>query len=327
MLNRLDQAMKTGSVPISATNAYQPLVSVIIPTYNEQEDIRRTLKALAQQNYLNKEVIIVDNASTDRTVEIVFEYVRSHQFKLVRRPVSEGVAASRNVGIMQATGEILLILNADVFPDPGFLDQIVSHYENDCDYLLVESRVANQEQLYARFIESEHHFLYDGQTSINWTEGFSCRKSAALAVGLFPDEIPGAAGEDGVFGERLDKQFRKVIDKSIVVPHVAPGNLREYWRQRLGRGRGISFRRLYLDKALTHQVGIMCGKCTVRALFDTLTIVPVALRAFRISRFSSRGQEDWLPFLWVALVEQWGETIGMWLGLSFFVSRSRRTSS
>lgn len=312
--------------PARDLESKQPLVSIIVPTYNEEADIQRTLDALVNQHYKKRQVIVVDGASTDRTVELVATYKDRLALKVIRQTENKGVASGRNEGIKAASGEILVLLNADVAPEPDFLDKITPHYQNACDYLLVESRVANQEQLYARFIEAEHHFLYDGQTSINWTEGFSCRKSAALAVGMFPEELPGAAGEDGVFGGRLEKRFRKVIDKSIIVPHIAPGNLRDYWRQRLGRGRGISFRRLYLDKASVRQVQVLCIKCTLRALLDMVTIVPVARRAYRISRFSSRGLGDWLAFFWVALVEQWGETIGMLLGLSFFVSRSRKTS-
>ena len=298
-----------------------PSVSIIVPTYNEDADIGRTLAALSNLRYRNKEVIVVDDASTDRTVERVREYVRRCGFKLIRQGSNRGVAAARNEGIKQAAGEIVVILNADVSPEPDFLDRIVPHYRQSCDYLLVESCVANQEYLFPRFLEAEHHFLYDGQAWINWTEGFSCRKSAALAVGLFPEEIPGASGEDAVFGERLERRFLKVIDKTIVVHHIAPATLRAYWRQRLGRGRGISFRRFFLDQGSLLDLSFLSVKFTARALVDTLMIIPIARRALRVSRFSTRGRADWLRFAWATLVERWGETLGMWMGVAYTLGR------
>jgi glycosyltransferase involved in cell wall biosynthesis len=300
---------------------HDPLVSIIVPTYNEAADIVGTLDALSTLRYRNKEVIVVDDASADSTVERVSEYVRRFGFKLTRQPANRGVAAARNEGIRQAAGEIVVILNADVSPDPDFLDRIVPHYRQTCDYLLVESCVANQERLFPRFIEAEHHFLYDGQAWINWTEGFSCRRSAALAVGLFPEQIPGASGEDAVFGERLERRFRKVIDKSIVVHHIAPATLSAYWKQRLGRGRGISFRQFFLHERSLWDLSFLAFKVTARALVDTIMIVPIVRRARHVSRCSPRGRADWLRFTWATLIERWGETLGMWMGVAYILGR------
>ncbi len=54
------------------------------------------------------------------------------------------------MGILEARGEIVAVLNADVRPAPDFLARIVPHYERGADFLLVQSEVSNQDDLFAR---------------------------------------------------------------------------------------------------------------------------------------------------------------------------------
>src|SRR5688572_11069739 len=92
-------------------------VSIIVPTYNEEEDITRTMDALAAITYRPLEVIVVD-ASKDRTPEIIRGYEgRIAGLRLIPQGAKPGVSAARNVGLKAATGDLVVILNADVFPE------------------------------------------------------------------------------------------------------------------------------------------------------------------------------------------------------------------
>jgi len=283
-------------------------ISIIIPTYNEEQDIRRTLDAVTAIEYENKEIIVVDDASTDRTVEIVrtYEPLGVH---VIQQPVNAGVAATRNRGIRVATGEVIVILNADVYPQPDFLTRISRYYENDqCDYLLVEAQITNTEYLYPRYLEAQHHFLYDNQAWINWTEGFSCRKDCAIEVGLFPEKIPGASGEDAVFGENLEKaNYRKVIDRSIVVPHVMPHTYNEYWRQRVGRGRGGPAVLYYVKRNSVQTLRHLLIKNTLITLARIVLIFPVLRYSIRLAKFSQNGGKDIIPFAYAHIVVSFGQ--------------------
>lgn len=294
----------------------EPTVSIIIPTYNEAEDIGRTLDALVQLDYSHKEIIVVD-ASTDNTPRIVQQYER-YGVRLLKQLESRGRAAARNQGIRAAQGEIVVILNADVFPRPDFLRRILPHYQaNGADYLLVESQVANVEFLFPRYLEAQHRYTYQGQTWINWTEGFSCRRDAALAVGLFPETqpIPLCAGADAIFSESLKRHgYRKAIDRSIVVPHVAPHRLGDYWAQRYGRGRGVPLRLHLVD-------GVPLWLLRSHILWNMLTttarillLVPLLIYAWRLARHSPRGQFDVLPFAFARAVEIVANRAGEWAG-------------
>lgn len=294
----------------------EPLVSIVVPTYNEAEDIGRTLDALVQLDYPRREIIIVD-ASTDDTPLIVRQY-EQRGVRLLEQEGSGGRAAARNQGIRAARGEIVVILNADVFPSPDFLRRIISCYqEDDVDYLLVESQVANTQFLFPRYLEAQHRHTYEEQTWLNWTEGFSCRRDAALAVGLFPEThpIPLCAGEDAIFSGSLERHgYRKAINRSIVVPHVAPHRLSAYWSQRYGRGRGVPLRLHLVD-------GVPLWLLRPYILWNLLTtvgrillVVPVLIYAGRLALHSPRKQLDILPFAFARVIEIVANRVGEWVG-------------
>ena len=92
------------------------LISVIIPTLNEEVSLPITLRQLA--DHPDVELIVVDGGSTDRTVEVAQQFT---SYVFVSRP---GRARQMNVGARHATGDILLFLHADAFLLPGALDDI-----------------------------------------------------------------------------------------------------------------------------------------------------------------------------------------------------------
>jgi glycosyltransferase involved in cell wall biosynthesis len=101
----------------------QPTISIIIPTYNEENFLPKLLHSIRKQEYRDKEVIVADANSTDRTRAIAEEYGAK---------VVEGgqVAEGRNNGAKKAKGDIFLFLDADVvMPDAYFLEFIIKEFE------------------------------------------------------------------------------------------------------------------------------------------------------------------------------------------------------
>src|SRR3989344_5384250 len=89
------------------------LVSVIIPVYNEEEDIEECLNTLQEQNYKPIEIIIVDDGSTDKTLEII---KRFKKVKLLKQD-HKGPGAARNFCVKYSKGEIFVFIDADMsFP-------------------------------------------------------------------------------------------------------------------------------------------------------------------------------------------------------------------
>jgi glycosyltransferase involved in cell wall biosynthesis len=90
-----------------------PLVSVIIPAYNAEQFIERTLDSVLSQTYQNLEVIVVDDGSQDRTAEIVSAIAQRDQRVTLLQQSNSGVAAARNLGIEKSQGEFIGPIDAD----------------------------------------------------------------------------------------------------------------------------------------------------------------------------------------------------------------------
>jgi glycosyltransferase involved in cell wall biosynthesis len=94
-----------------------PLVTVIIPTYNRAKMITKTLDSIIAQTYQNFEVIVVDDGSTDDTIQILNEYKQSITrndivFKILQQE-NAGAPAARNHGLKNASGEYLVFFDSD----------------------------------------------------------------------------------------------------------------------------------------------------------------------------------------------------------------------
>lgn len=88
-----------------------PLISVIVPAYNAERTILDTIRSVQQQTFRDLELIVVDDGSTDRTLELV-ERVAEPRLRVVSQP-NAGVSAARNRGIALAAGACLTFLDAD----------------------------------------------------------------------------------------------------------------------------------------------------------------------------------------------------------------------
>lgn len=101
------------------------LVSVIIPTYNEERVISDCLKSLIRQSYQPLEIIIVDDGSTDQTFKIV--KILNSQFSVLKllRQNHKGPGIARNLGAKYSKGEILVFADADMTFDKNFIKDLV----------------------------------------------------------------------------------------------------------------------------------------------------------------------------------------------------------
>lgn len=101
-------------------------VSIITPTFNAQETLQETIKSVQKQNWPNIEHIIVDGASTDRTMEIVEQYY-DHFAKIISER-DAGIYDAMNKGVSVAQGDLIGILNADDQYSPSTVHDIAKSY-------------------------------------------------------------------------------------------------------------------------------------------------------------------------------------------------------
>lgn len=103
--------------------AHNDLVSVTIVTYNSGRFIRRCLESVLAQKYANKEIIVIDNASTDGTIDILEQF--EDRCQIVYNEENLGFAAAQNQAIALASGEWVMTLNPDVLLLAGFMQALV----------------------------------------------------------------------------------------------------------------------------------------------------------------------------------------------------------
>jgi len=90
------------------------LVSIIIPTYNTEKFIRATLQSVQNQTYQNWEMILVDDASTDKTVSVIEEFAKNDsRIKLFKLEKNSGNGFARNIALEKAVGKYIAYLDAD----------------------------------------------------------------------------------------------------------------------------------------------------------------------------------------------------------------------
>ena len=106
-------------------------VSVIIPMYNEEDNINRTLTNVRDvlKNYENYEVLVTDDGSTDRTPEILKNLQEKYaKLRVVRIEKNKGKAHAFNIGLAFAKGKLILSNDADTVPEPDSLNRYINYF-------------------------------------------------------------------------------------------------------------------------------------------------------------------------------------------------------
>lgn len=103
------------SLPARIGDPMMPLVSVVIPAYNVEAYVAEALRSALRQTYPHREVIVVDDGSTDRTLAVIARTRAEHgdpPLTVVRQP-NRGLSAARNAGLRAARGELIAFLDGD----------------------------------------------------------------------------------------------------------------------------------------------------------------------------------------------------------------------
>jgi glycosyltransferase involved in cell wall biosynthesis len=116
------------------TNIKKPLVSIVIPTYNRELFIQKSLESALNQNYSNIEIIVTDNCSTDSTNSIVENYLHDNRIIHLTSKFNSGPVKNWEKGICAASGKYLKILFSDELIKPDAISTLVDKMiENDLD--------------------------------------------------------------------------------------------------------------------------------------------------------------------------------------------------
>lgn len=117
----------------------QPYVTIAVITRNRADSLRRTLHGIQNLNYVNYEVIVVDNASTDMTKSVIEEF----NFNYVFSPRKYGFAKTRQLAVDAAKGEFILWCDDDAVPVVNWVQYYVDRFRSDENIGLIAGKVVN----------------------------------------------------------------------------------------------------------------------------------------------------------------------------------------
>ena len=222
--------------------------SIVIPTYNRKDTLRRCLAAATSQDYPDYEVIVVDDASTDGTDEMVRR--EFPQVRYIRQEPNRGPAAARNRGIEAATGEVIAFTDDDCVPPPGWLSQLadgLSQHHQAAAVGGIQEAPASLLQN-NRFAQYEHfvtHWVYrvgihpvQGRPAPCGTNNLAVSRDLLHRLGGFDEHFLVAAGEDADLLYRIAQAGYFTVSLPVKVVHYQPYTWRHFVRQQIRRGEG-----------------------------------------------------------------------------------------
>jgi len=104
-------------------------VSIIVPIYNEEKNLKRCVDSLINQTYQNLEIILLNDGSTDKTKEIVDSYKDKRIMKIHKK--NTGIGDTRNMGIEKSSGDYLMFIDSDDFIELNCVEVLVKKIESD----------------------------------------------------------------------------------------------------------------------------------------------------------------------------------------------------
>jgi cellulose synthase/poly-beta-1,6-N-acetylglucosamine synthase-like glycosyltransferase/peptidoglycan/xylan/chitin deacetylase (PgdA/CDA1 family) len=217
---------------------YLPSVSVLVPAFNEEVGIARAVTSLAESDYPDLEVVVVDDGSTDATAEIV-EALNLDRVHLIRQD-NGGKPAALNTGIRMSSGDVLVMVDGDTVFEPGALRHLVQPLADpQVAAVSGNTKVGNRSRMLGRWQHIE--YVTGFNLDRRMYEVLQCTPTVPGAIGAFRRDTLAKVG--GMSGDTLaeDTDLTLAIGRTgmrvVYAPDArawteAPSTLTGLWRQR-----------------------------------------------------------------------------------------------
>ena len=208
------------------TENKNPLVSVIIPTYNRGWILKEAIDSVLSQDFDDIELIVVDDGSTDNTINILDAYALDI---IVLRQDNRGVSAARNAGISCASGQLIAFLDSDDLWLPGKMSRQVEFFNSNPDALICQTeelwirngRRVNPKKRHQKF--SGMIFKHCLPLCIVSPSAVMMKKSLFDKTGRFDESLP--ACEDYDLWLRVSRKYPVfLIDTPLIVKRGGHGD-------------------------------------------------------------------------------------------------------
>jgi hypothetical protein len=187
-----------------------PLVSCVVLNWNGSSFIKECIDALKKLDYSNVEIIVVDNASTDSSLDILGAI---DNITIVRNPANLGYAAGNNVGFRVAKGAYVATINNDIVVEPTWLNESVAVLERDGSIGIISSRQMN----YLRRDTIDALYSYLHPSMIFFQEAFRNRYDEKT-YGTEPLQVLGSSGASTLYRKKMLDELNG-FDQSFFAYH------------------------------------------------------------------------------------------------------------
>ncbi len=212
----------------------QIFISVIVPVYNGEKFLHQCLDAIIASSYQSFELLVVDDRSTDRSVEIA----RQKSATILHMAQQSGPGAARNQAAQNARGEILFFVDADVVVRPETIAKVATDFSRHPEVGGVFGSYDDdpaEKNFLSQYKNLYHHFVHQQSSSEALTFWAGCgaiRREVFNAVGGFDaEQYPKPSIEDIELGYRMTRMgYRILLDKELQVKHLKEWRMKSLLR-------------------------------------------------------------------------------------------------
>lgn len=193
-------------------------ISIVVTNFNGLKIIQKSLPLIIANRGPAHELIFADDASTDASLVYVRQLQKQYPFiKIISHPHNVGFAANSNAAVKAAVGDLVVLLNSDIHPQPGFITACLSHFRDPQVFGVGLCEINNPN--WARIFWREGYLQYEPGTKIDqphisaWVSGGSSivRRSLFLKLGGFDEIYEPFYSEDLDLGYRAWKSGYKLL--------------------------------------------------------------------------------------------------------------------
>lgn len=197
-----------------------PLVSIIMPAYNAECTLAQSVESVLAQTYLNWQLIIVDDCSTDKTASLAEKYVKmDSRITFLKTQSNSGVAKARNRAIQIAEGRFIAFLDSDDIWSPEKLSHQV--------WFMLENQLPFTYSAYSLFGESKKGYTFNPPSSLTYNELLKTNSIGCLTA-IYDTNLLGKRYMTITLDRQHDYALWLSICKEVGTLHGIPYTLAKY---------------------------------------------------------------------------------------------------
>lgn len=191
----------------------EPLVSIVILSWNRKDDLKLSLEKIKELTYANKEVIVVDNASKDGSIEMIEGYFPT--VKLIKLPRNTGIEGF-NVGYINAKGKYILVLDDDSYTTADVLNKLVEKIESNEKIAVVGAQIIDPKdgKIYTKGPDD-----FETEYTSFWGGGALLRTKAIIECGMYDYRLFVYTNEYELCVRLMNAGYSIRYDKSTTIYH------------------------------------------------------------------------------------------------------------